>query len=285
MAFAGRPIGAPEIGYESLAVRFRLIVSDLDGTLLTPEHRVGDRTQRVLRRLRDQGIELVLASGRHFHDVRAISAVFGSGVRTVSSNGAAVYDADGEILEVASLEPSCLDFLVSDPAFATVHTNLYRTHDWLVERPEPRLLAYHAESGFSYRQVDFRSLDHEPVLKVFFYGEHPELSDLQGYIAQRCGGRVATTFSLPSILEVMAEGVSKGAALARIREGLGLDASEVIAFGDGLNDLEMLRAAGSGILMGNADPRLKAALPGNLVIGGNDEEAVARYLEELYGDG
>lgn len=265
-------------------VSFKLVVSDLDGTLLTPEHQVGDYTRRVLRGLRDQGIELVLASGRHFQDLRAISAHLGSGMCTISCNGAAVYDHNGEVLDLKAIEPSCLDFLVSDPAFGSVHTNVFCVRDWLVERPEQRLLAYHAESGFAYRVVDFRRLDHEPVLKVFFYGEHEELLGLQTYIVERCRGRVTTTFSLPFTLEVMAEGVSKGAALERVRERLGLDASEVIAFGDGLNDLEMLRAAGSGVLMRNADPLLKAALPGNPAIGGNEEEAVACYLDELYGD-
>lgn len=266
--------GGPEAGR-------RLVVSDLDGTLLTREHRIGDYTRQVLRGLRDQGVDLLLASGRHFQDVRAVSALIGSGVHTISSNGAAVYDGEGTVVELTSIEPACLAFLVTDPAFASVHKNLFRARDWLVERPEPRLLAYHEESGFAYRVVDFRGLEPEPVLKVFYFGEHSELLDLENHIRERCEGEVATTFSLPFTLEVMAGGVSKGAALERVCKRMGVDLSEVVAFGDGLNDLEMLRAAGSGVLMGNADPRLRAALPGNPVIGYNTEEAVAHYLAEL----
>jgi hypothetical protein len=264
-------------------VSYKLVVSDLDGTLLTPEHRVGDYTRRVLRRLRSDGIELAIASGRHFQDVRAVSKLFGSGVCTISSNGAAVHDGDGEVLEMTAIESECLDFLTTDPAFASVHTNLFGAHEWLVERPEPKLLAYHAESGFAYRVVDFRRLDGEPVLKVFFFGGHSELCELERHIIEYSAGRVTTTFSLPVTLEVMAGGVSKGAALERICKRRGLDLSEVIAFGDGLNDLEMLRTAGSGVLMGNADPRLKSALSEHRVIGQNGDEAVARCLEELFG--
>lgn len=263
---------------------FRLVVSDLDGTLLTPEHRVGAYTGRVLRGLRDQGVELAIASGRHFQDVRAVSKQFGSDVCTISSNGAAVYGGDGDMLEMTALEPDCLEFLLRDRAFSSVHTNLYCAHEWLVERPEPALLVYHAESGFAYRVVDFSELDGKPVLKVFFYGEHQELADLESTIVERCAGQVATTFSLPITLEVMAGGVSKGAALERVCERKGLDLSDVIAFGDGPNDLEMLRTAGSGVLMGNAVSQLKNALPEHRVIGRNDDEAVARYLEELYRD-
>jgi hydroxymethylpyrimidine pyrophosphatase-like HAD family hydrolase len=130
--------------------------------------------------------------------------------------------------------------------------------------------------------ADFRRLDHQPVLKVFYYGENGELLDLERHILDRFDGLVSTTFALPFTLEVMAKGVSKGAALRRVCARRGIDPSEAIAFGDGLNDLEMLRTAGMGVLMGNADPGLKAALPDNPVIGGSDQEAVARYLEKLF---
>ncbi len=261
-----------------------MVVSDLDGTLLTPEHRVGEYTLRVLRGLQERGVDLVIASGRHYRDVGAFSALIGHGIQTIACNGAAVYDETGDLVEMQGIELECLKFLVTDSAFDSVHTNLFRPHDWLVERPEPKLLVYHEESGFTYREVDFARLDHEPVLKVFYFGEHARLLELEVHIREHCGEKIATTFSLPHTLEAMARGVSKGAALERICRRKGLDTAMVIAFGDGLNDIEMLSTAGSGVLMGNADPRLKAALPDNLVIGGNDEEAAARYLEALFGD-
>jgi Cof subfamily protein (haloacid dehalogenase superfamily) len=261
---------------------YRLVVCDLDGTLLNAEHRLGAYTREVLGRLLDNGVELMLASGRHFGDVRGLSAALGAGSGLISSNGAAVHDARGRLVHHQALDPACLRFLLRDPAFDGVHINLYRIHDWLVERPEPDLLRYHQESGFAYRVVDFEKLDPEPVLKVFFYGDRERLADLEGLVHARCPGRLATTFSLPVTLEVMAAGVSKGAALERVIDGLGIGAEEVIAFGDGMNDLELLRTVGKGVLMGNADPRLKAALHGQEVIGTNVEEAVARYLDELF---
>ena len=265
---------------------YKLVVSDLDGTLLTTEHRVGDYTRRVLRRLGDRGVELAIASGRHFQDVHALAKLFGDAVCIISSNGAAVYSGKGEVMEMTAIESDCLNFLLFDPAFASVHTNVFCAHEWLVARAEPRLLVYHAESGFAYRVADFQGFDFdgEPVLKVFFYGENPALRALEDYIAERCGRRLTTTFSLPVTLEVMAGGVSKGAALGRLCARRNLDPSEVIAFGDGLNDLEMLRAAGSGMIMGNADSRLKSVQSVYRVFCGNDDEAVARYLESIFGD-
>jgi Cof subfamily protein (haloacid dehalogenase superfamily) len=261
---------------------YRLIASDLDGTLLTPEHRLGEYSLRVLRALRDRGVHLVVASGRHYRDLRGLSGLLDGETCTISSNGAATYDGDGRPIAVRTIDPHCLDFLISDPAFGNVHTNLFNTRDWLVERPEPSLLVYHEHSGFSYRVTDFALLDRDRIIKVFYYGEPAELRDIQAYIREHCGELVSTTFSLPFTLEVMAEGVSKGAALERVCALRGIDRAATLAFGDGPNDVEMLRAAGLGVLVANADPKLKAALPGNPVIATNEDEAVARFLEQLF---
>lgn len=261
---------------------YRLVVCDLDGTLLDGGHRLGRYTQDVLARLRASGIELMLASGRHFQDIRVLSAQLGGNGCLISSNGAAVHDRAGEAVHVAPLPTDCAAFLIRDPLFADVHVNVYRSSDWLVGRPEPRLLAYHQDSGFGYRVTDLASLAPDDVLKVFYYGEPEQLHALEGQILAREGDRVTTTFSLPVTLEVMARGVSKGAALERVVARLGLGLDEVIAFGDGMNDRELLAAVGKGVLMGNADPRLKSGLPALEVIGSNEEESVARYLEAAF---
>ena len=261
---------------------YKLIVCDLDGTLLTPEHRLGDYTRSVLARLREQGMELMLASGRHFQDIRLLSDQLGGNGCLISSNGAAVHDRQARLVHRSVIDPECVGFLIGDPAFQGVHINVFRSEDWLVERPEPYLLQYHQDSGFAYRITDLANLERDDVLKVFFYGDPSELKGLQDLILGRYGDRLSTTFSLPVTLEVMAQGVSKGAALTRVAERLGISLCEVIAFGDGMNDREMLRLAGRGIRMSNADARLKEALPHLEEIGSNREESVARYLEALF---
>ncbi|UHD18738.1 Cof-type HAD-IIB family hydrolase [Thiocapsa bogorovii] len=261
----------------------RLVVCDLDGTLLTPEHRLGDYSRSVLTRLRARGVEIMLASGRHFQDIRLLSEALGGNGCLISSNGAAVHDHQARLLQRSPIDPECVRFLIGDPVFRAVHVNVYRSEDWLVERPEPDLLRYHRDSGFHYQIADLDALVPDDVLKVFYYGEPSELKRLETLIAERIGDRVSTTFSLPVTLEVMAAGVSKGAALAHVVERMGIALSEVIAFGDGMNDRELLSLAGIGILMTNADPRLKDALPHLEQIGSNREESVARYLEARFG--
>ena len=90
------------------------------------------------------------------------------------------------------------------------------------------------------------------------------------------------TYSTPQCLEVMNKNVSKANALDELVTHRGYQLSDCIAFGDGLNDKEMLARAGKGCVMGNADKRLKALLPQHEVIGENKDEAVACYLRKLF---
>ncbi len=270
---------------ESRSVRekmHQLVVCDLDGTLLNPVHRLGDYTRSVLARLRAREIDVMLASGRHFQDIRTFADQLGGHGCLISSNGAAVHDCRSRLIDCTPLDPECVRTLINDPAFADVHTNVYRTDDWLVARPEPYLLSFHQDSGFRYQVIDLRSIDGSEVLKVFFYGAPARLRTIEQEVRARFGDLITTTFSLPVTLEIMAHGVSKGAALARVAQRLGIDLSEVLAFGDGMNDLEMLALAGTGIIMQNADPRLTAALPALRLIGSNADESVARYLEKSF---
>jgi Cof subfamily protein (haloacid dehalogenase superfamily) len=264
---------------------YKLVVSDLDGTLLGADHRLGDYTRAVLSRLHKAGVELMLASGRHFMDVRALSAQLDSAGCLITCNGAAVNDGQGRLMLSRCIDLTTLDFLLRDPLFNSVHTNVFVSNAWLVEQAAPELLRYHQDSGFRYQVVDFAELGELDVLKVFFYGEHEHLRRLEAAIQERAGDRLGTTFSLPQTLEVMARGVSKGAALEMVLDDRGLSAADVICFGDGLNDLEMLslvqHGGGKALLMDNADPRLHADLPGLEIIGGNQDESVARHLDGL----
>ncbi len=263
---------------------YKLIVSDLDGTLLNAEHRLGDSTREVLTALRRRGVAIMLASGRHVQDMRTFSARLGGVDGLISSNGAAVHDRQGQLLQYQAIDRDCLPFLLSDPAFARVQTNVYRLDDWIVEIPAPHLLQYHQDSGFAYQVADFATLDDAPVLKIFYFHDDPALlRKLEQMIHERAGERLTTTYSLPNVLEVMAQGVSKGAALARVLQQRGIAPPDVMAFGDGRNDLELLRDVGKGVMMGNAAAELKAALPELEVIGSNAEESVARYLERCLG--
>ena len=99
----------------------------------------------------------------------------------------------------------------------------------------------------------------------------------QKRLARRFIGRLSIYRSEPFFIEVMARGVDKGAAIAGLIERLGLEREDVIACGDGLNDLSMIRYAGLGVAMANAQPEVKEAA--DVVTLSNDEDGVAEAIE------
>ena len=145
------------------------------------------------------------------------------------------------------------------------------------------MLQFHDESGFTYRLVDdLKQEPKEKINKVFYIGDHEKLLKIEAHLNQRYGDQLNVTFSLPDCLEVMHAGVHKGNAVRAVLEQNGFDMSEAIAFGDGMNDFEMLTMVGRGIVMGNAHDRLKVALPEYEQTLTSDEDGVAVYLEKLF---
>ncbi len=99
-------------------------------------------------------------------------------------------------------------------------------------------------------------------------------------ILDKYKGEINTYLSTPNSLEIVDHKVSKGKALKEVLKTINIDLSETIAFGDGFNDTDMLKNVKKGLLMRNSNYRLKAMLPYLEVIGTNDEEAVANYIND-----
>jgi len=261
----------------------RLIVTDLDGTLLGADHDLHPTTIDTLRALAGQGHHLAFASGRHFQDMQRFRERLGIPVHVISTNGAYLHDTEGRLITARHLEASLARQLIALPRPAEVRLNLYHEHEWLIDAEAPGLLALHAHTGFGYRVAAPEELHGEGVGKVLYIGEPDAVRRLEATIRARHGERLHLTWSLATSLEIMAEGVNKGTALAALLERLGLGPEACLAFGDNLNDTEMLALAGEAHVMANAHPELADRVPGARRIGHHDERAVAATLRERFG--
>ena len=266
---------------------YPVVVSDLDGTLLTKQHELSPRTQEVIHALSERGVKFVFATGRHYQDVEKFRAQLGVNMYLITSNGARVHDPEGRRVIEHNIQPGLIRKLLSlRKAFAhCVHTSVYKGEQWLVEFEHSRLNDYSQVSGFHYHLSDFDTFPTTmaDVQKIFFAARsHDDLVPLSEQVKTRFGDQLSMAFSLPECFEVMAAGVNKAAALSEVLQLKGYDFSHVIAFGDGMNDLEMLSSVGKGLVMGNADPELLDSLPGHERIGHCDQHAVAEYLARLY---
>ena len=269
--------------------RFRLLALDIDGTLLSSARVVSERTRRAVLAARARGVGLVLVTGRRHPSARRVAEDLGGGVPLVLHNGALII-SDGEVLRCVPLAREAARTAIrlgrSHGADPVVHCGRMGEGRLLVQgvSESNTLLAYYLERSHpdvsTVRDLE-EDLPEEPI-QVMFGGAIDEMDALRPVLAAGLGdaARVEPTF-YPSrrvgLLDVLDRGVDKAEALAFLQERWGLGPSDVLAIGDNWNDREMLKRAGLGLVMGNADAAMLAlGLP---VLPTNDEDGVAYAIE------
>ncbi|ULN64166.1 Cof-type HAD-IIB family hydrolase [Vibrio gigantis] len=262
----------------------KIVASDLDGTLLAPNHQLSDFTKLTLKKLHDQGYTFIFATGRHHVDVAGIRQIAGIPAYMITSNGARVHDQNDQLMYSQNvpqeLVQPVIEIVRQDP---NIFIHMYQNEDWLLDREDEMLAKFHSESGFSYKRFEADNAPNKGIAKVFF--THPEqdheyLVTFEQKLRDAFGDKLNIAFSTPWCLEVMAAEVSKGHALDAVAKSLNLTLDNCVAFGDGMNDAEMLAMAGKGLIMGTSHEKVMKALPDNEVIGSNADDAVAHYLEK-----
>ncbi|SON51332.1 Cof-type HAD-IIB family hydrolase [Vibrio tapetis] len=261
---------------------FNIVASDLDGTLLAPNHQLTEFSKQTLKDLHQQGFHFVFATGRHHVDVAGIRGQVGIPAHMITSNGARVHDENDNLMYSQNvpeqLVQGVVDVIKADPE---VIIHIYQDELWLLDREDERLKNFHEESGFSYQLFDADNAPTTGVAKLFFtYPDHEYLVKYEQELNQKFEGLLNVVFSTPWCLEVMAAEVSKGEALKAVAEKLNLTLENCIVFGDGMNDVEMLSMAGKGLVMETSHDKVKKALPSNEIIGSHADDAVAHYLRE-----
>jgi len=118
---------------------------------------------------------------------------------------------------------------------------------------------------------------------VLYIGEPKDLKETAANLEREFGDALYVTYSLPDCLEVMTADVSKGRALRFVLDRLDVEPANCVAFGDNMNDIDLLETAGHPFMMNNANPDLIKRLPGVPRIGNNFEAGVAHHLRKLFG--
>jgi len=262
---------------------FKAVISDLDGTLLNNSHQLSALTLSTLRTLNERGVRIILASGRHMIDMRGIREVLGFDCELITSNGALVADAADRTLFQRTLSGELADDLlgIAHHGRGEFDINVYLKDGWYVQREQPEELVYHKESGFTYVVTELSRLDRNAIHKVFFKGPPETLRRLERGLDAH-GDNASLVWTREDSFEVMAGGVNKGAAAEATLARAGLTLGDAVAFGDGMNDFEMLSMVGRGYVMSNAMDELKRRLPANPRAHHCNDDGVARRLIELF---
>jgi Cof subfamily protein (haloacid dehalogenase superfamily) len=257
----------------------RLAAIDLDGTLLHSDGSVSGRTRDALAAAREQGITIVFVSARHPGSLAEVAREAGVGGLAICSNGATVYDLDGKrVVRERALETEVAAKLVRvlRERAPGIH---FAVESGAELSLEPGFNAWDWEPPPEMHIADALELIGGPVTRLIVRHETYELEVLDALVREVAGESASVLRPGEWTVELSAVGVNKAAALAELCDELGIEAHDVIAFGDFLNDLPMLAWAGHAVAVANAHPDLIAEA--DEVTASNDEDGVAVVLERL----
>jgi Cof subfamily protein (haloacid dehalogenase superfamily) len=278
----------------------KLVALDLDGTLLNSHGRITDRNRQTLDQVREEGGKVALVTGRRFRDARPLALDLGVDVPVIAHNGALTKHARTLETVAAVLLPVTVartalrigrqmkaDLLVSDDhegAGVLVYDHLSGHNPSLLRYISWARTVHGNDNGIREVRSLEAYLDHDPV-HVAFSGTCTAMEELEQVLLQELADTVKifrTAYPRKdfALLDLVHPKVSKGVGVAAAATELGIEREEVLAIGDNFNDLEMLRFAGTGVVMANADPDL-LSLPDLHATQSNDEDGVALALEKF----
>lgn len=266
-------------------MKYKLLVLDLDGTLTNTRKEVTEYTRTTLIRAQEQGLKIVLASGRPTYGIAPLANLlqldrFEGYV--LSYNGGEIIDwKTGELLYKNLLDPEVLPYLYQcacDNDFAIV---TYDGEYVLTERPDDEYVLKEALLNvMKIKKVEnFLKAVQHPIAKCLIVGEPTRLATLEKSMYEHLHDRMGVFRSEPYFLELVPKGIDKAQSLAVLLNEIGMTKEEMIAVGDGFNDLSMIKYAGMGVAMSNAQPIVKENA--DFITLSNEEDGVAYVVEKF----
>lgn len=265
-----------------MASTIRLVVSDIDGTLLGAEKRLTEATLEAAQQLREAGIALCLVSSRSAEGMRRFHRELSLETPYGALNGGMILSAEDDILASLSLPASAVEAACTTLSVHRIDTWLFRGHEWLIRDP-----------GAFYVEHERRSVQIEPVVvpdfEPYYEGvgkimsassDFPLLQRMEVELGAMLRGEASVHRSANYYLDITHKDANKGFAARALAERLGISMSEVACIGDMSNDVPMLDSAGLGIAMGNATDDVSAHA--HVKTGRNDAdgwaEAMTRFV-------
>ncbi len=265
--------------------RCKMVVLDLDGTLTNSKKELSERNRLALIKLQEQGVKVVLASGRPTYGIVPIAEAlelkrFGGYI--LAYNGGVILDCgSGEVVYSNVLPDDLIAPLYRYSTEAECVILSYKNEFIITEQPDDKYVAIEAHlNKMAVRGVEsFVEAFSEPLPKCLTVGDPEKILKLEQQIKGLYGDRMGVFRSEPFFLELVPLGIDKAFSLGRLLEHTGGAKEELTAFGDGFNDLSMIEFAGVGVAMSNAQDIVKERA--DFVALSNDEDGVAVYIEKL----
>ncbi|WP_127584871.1 Cof-type HAD-IIB family hydrolase [Paenibacillus koleovorans] len=242
-----------------MAPKYKLLALDMDGTLLNEESIISEENRIWMQKALDAGVTVILSTGRGVQKVYPYTDELGLTTPIVAVNGSEVWKEPRVLLKRTLIEADWI---------RRMHELSVKYGTWF--------WSYSVDGVYNSEQW---TTDLEPIQWLKF-GYYTENDDHRGRILDQLNewGIFEITNSHPHNLEINPKGISKASGIEEVCKLVGISMADVVAMGDSLNDMAMIRAAGLGVAMGNAQEELKRAA--DMVTVTNQEHAVAKIIRE-----
>lgn len=263
---------------------FKLLVFDIDGTLVGPSHILHPYTRRILLKLRDYDIQFTLATGKNLPATQQIADDLEIELPLVLSNGSIIETRYGEIIKKSVLPLKVTKRVAEICERENSNLVIYIDNDIIMKSMNDDIFPIYNQVTYGIVEIgQWETIKDRfaEVNKCLVIEQHnpQNLINLEKKFKQELGDQSDIIFTSTKLLEVLPKGITKVTGIQSLAACMGIDMSEVMAFGDYDNDIEMLSAAGLGVVVENGSASAKASA--DLVIGSCDQNGPAEFLEKL----
>lgn len=268
---------------------YRAIALDLDGTLTNHDKVVTPVTRQTLMKTQQDGAHIILASGRPTYGIAPIAEcleIGNYGGYVLSYNGGKIVDWKNKDEIYSNFLPDNVLPILYSYAKDQHHALLgYAGEEIITEMPDDQYAKEESRiNKMQIRKVDnlLTALPPHPT-KLLMTGDPAQMLKAEEDLANLVGNKMDVFRSAPFFIELVPKGIDKAQSLLRLLDKINLTPNDMIAFGDGYNDLSMLKLAGIGVAMANAVPEVRAEA--DYVTLSNEEDGVAAAIEKFcYGN-
>lgn len=270
-------------------MKYKLLVLDVDGTLLNSDNQITKRTHATLRKVQQMGIKIVLASGRPTYGLKPVAEAIDLKNYEgyfISYNGGQVFKCQkghNELIFEKRIDPQLIPFIEEKAKESDCDIFTYHLDYIVTNNPDNPHIRREAElNGMRLIKAEnfSDSIDFSPCKCVIVNDDEKTLADLEEHWKRRLSGSMNVIRSESYFLEFVPPSVDKANTLSVLLDNLHVDPKETVVFGDGIRDFAMLQLSSMGIAMGNALDSVKVCA--DAVTLSNDEDGVAVAIEKLF---
>jgi Cof subfamily protein (haloacid dehalogenase superfamily) len=259
---------------------FDLVVSDIDGTLVTKAKEVTPRARAAIEAMKARGTHFSVASARPPIGLKRIIDIAGIDAPVGSVNGGAIIRPDLSIIETMTVPPEAVRITIAMLREQGIDAWLFTETAWLLRDPQGPHVDHEAKTiGLEPRVVEeFEEEDLSRALKIVGAShDHDRLREIEEMLQVQLGGSALASRSQVYYLDITNAAANKGMAVRAVARHLGVPLDRVLTIGDGPNDAPMLKIAGFSVAMGNASEPVRNVA--RAVTDSNEDEGFAKAME------